>query len=1284
MAAAANTGSRSQGWRSSNSPDPCTPLRAGFGGHVSPGHAGKGPPDVGCPGRAAAPRSGDGKPTPTPPAPPKEAAGAASLLGIVCHLHLGGGCDGGVRVACRRVVRVQLAVGGAHHLGRGERQRGGTRPSPHPRPPAPQQPREVARPPPDLPGTGPSPRQRCSASALSAPEQPHHTEGFGPAGFAGRVPAPGNPCNNPPGEGLAGSQPHRARQTRPLKAVCSKETLPWPSSWTRLLLPSPKPQHQWDSAQRPPQGAPASLEVSLGSRPLTRAAGPCAVPWLGGDPGYQSKDRVSRGNWDLPEPPPSPVPAAPRQSRELPGLRRPRERQAARPRTQSHRGAAIQQPQCPAGTATSSYSPPKGARRPRRVTKTPLQCRAQAGAKGRCAEWEQGAAAAAGRGRGTGGAGQSTSLPHALPRPRDGSAGSQAQARDRAAAEIHRGAARKEQQRRDGGRAGGSSAGPARDAHPGLPRRPTSGRGQAAAGAASTGPAAREQGRGGETRPRTAQREGGEAGLEAVAPVEEEQGNPHSGSGSTVWHRGAEPDDRPAARATAWHGASASPPSGSTKGAQQRATSITAHGHGTARRAGLMARLCGQVAWRRSALVPPVPAPALGAWLHVPGRTPRACRLPGELPRAPRQAAHRPEDPTPPSPRAAARDRQEEQNEKKQKKRGRTGKRRERWRAGAGRRVAKGVEKIRHAKAKPWPEQLEFVVAEGTRAALSQQLPALSLRWHRRSASPLPRPHVHARPATQPGSAPRRLGQQCRSLPGEMPPGRGDATGRSPASAATRGQRGVSAGRLRGSELCCSSRAPRLTPRPEPCPGEHGTAPLHPRAGSGSVAVPAALGKGPCNMAFLGCWRQRAELTGSKFPERARGAWKSSPSPWGSAAQPPASESQGARPGAATGPTRGWGRTGCCPLGPSPFAGALLPVDVHFTVKRVRLVVPPPPFPHQGGTGHGAAGGRAAQPLSPRQGAARTALPGSLPRAAPGSAPPGLLVPRPKPASGSSSGPHAAKLPLEAPWGPGSPSFVPCPHPTDKSSTVNRAASFSHGDAALGTLSLAQGGSACAVPTPASAKPCSLPAEAQAWRSPAMLQPPTAASPRSCRAAWPQGRCPGPPASHRPRPAGRKSSRRQCWGKKDAPGPAPGPAPVQRPCWALWGSRPGCAWPRCRAPPGRCRRSPGVWCVAVLCLCSGAAPAPRCASCRWGWAGDTTRTTSATAQQPCQPPRAPRSNLRPQTQNTTGSGPDPSPCPHPTLGAWLQPALEGAQGRKRGANSTAWLGSGSLRFLSQL
>lgn len=63
----------------------------------------------------------------------------ASLLCIVCHLHLGGGCDGGVRMSCSRVICVQLSVGGAHHLRGSECQcrascRAPAGPTPRPRP----------------------------------------------------------------------------------------------------------------------------------------------------------------------------------------------------------------------------------------------------------------------------------------------------------------------------------------------------------------------------------------------------------------------------------------------------------------------------------------------------------------------------------------------------------------------------------------------------------------------------------------------------------------------------------------------------------------------------------------------------------------------------------------------------------------------------------------------------------------------------------------------------------------------------------------------------------------------------------------------------------------------------------------------------------------------------------------------------------------------------------------------------------------------------------------------
>lgn len=62
-------------------------------------------------------------------------------------------------------------------------------------------------------------------------------------------------------------------------------------------------------------------------------------------------------------------------------------------------------------------------------------------------------------------------------------------------------------------------------------------------------------------------------------------------------------------------------------------------------------------------------APLPSARGCVPARTPRAGRLPGELPRAPRPAARQREHPTAPSHRAAARGRREVEDEKKQKNR---------------------------------------------------------------------------------------------------------------------------------------------------------------------------------------------------------------------------------------------------------------------------------------------------------------------------------------------------------------------------------------------------------------------------------------------------------------------------------------------------------------------------------------------------------------------------------------------------------------------------------------
>lgn len=171
-----------------------------------------------------------------------------------------------------------------------------------------------------------------------------------------------------------------------------------------------------------------------------------------------------------------------------------------------------------------------------------------------------------------------------------------------------------------------------------------------------------------------------------------------------------------------------------------------------------------------------------------------------------------------------------------------------------------------------------------------------------------------------------------------------------------------------------------------------------------------------------------------------------------------------------------------------------------------------------------------------------------------------------------------------------------------------------------------------------------------------MLRPPTAASSHFCQAAWHKEHCLGPPASHRPRPAGRKPSHRQHWGKKDAPVPAS----IQRPCWAPWDCGTETRAVHDGGPVlqlGQCHHSPGVWCVAVLCLCSVAAPAPRCASCQWGWAGDMTRTTSATAQQSYHRPTPPDPISDQTCRIPQNWGPIPVPIPAPAA--------------PRGANVTA-------------
>lgn len=216
MPATADASSRSWGWAGAPgegmAPDPCTPpaLRWLLGRAGEPrGWAGQGGKGLGVavalqghpwwqrvvgtrPGAGLFLRTGDGDRAsqdscrdPNLPWPQRGGGSrAASLLCIVCHLHLGGGCDGGVRMSCRRVVRVQLSVGGAHHLGRGKRQRGaarGARAGPQPRP---------------LPrgSCGPercSPRRRHGPPALrelGAPRSPRRAAGRCPRPESGAQP----------------------------------------------------------------------------------------------------------------------------------------------------------------------------------------------------------------------------------------------------------------------------------------------------------------------------------------------------------------------------------------------------------------------------------------------------------------------------------------------------------------------------------------------------------------------------------------------------------------------------------------------------------------------------------------------------------------------------------------------------------------------------------------------------------------------------------------------------------------------------------------------------------------------------------------------------------------------------------------------------------------------------------------------------------------------------------------------------------------------------------------
>lgn len=125
--------------------------------------------------------------------------------------------------------------------------------------------------------------------------------------------------------------------------------------------------------------------------------------------------------------------------------------------------------------------------------------------------------------------------------------------------------------------------------------------------------------------------------------------------------------------------------------------------------------------------------------------------------------------------------------------------------------------------------------------------------------------------------------------------------------------------------------------------------------------------------------------------------------------------------------------------------------------------------------------------------------------------------------------------------------------------------------------------------------------------------------------------------------------------------------------------------PRFPAPGRLCHCSPGVWCVAVLCLCSGAAPAPRCASCQWGWAGDTKDNVSAARSPPNTPQPDPTSGQICQTPQKQGliTAPTPAPAVPCLVCSCSEP--KGCTHGSEVKELSCWgpLGSKSLKFLSQ-
>lgn len=134
----------------------------------------------------------------------------------------------------------------------------------------------------------------------------------------------------------------------------------------------------------------------------------------------------------------------------------------------------------------------------------------------------------------------------------------------------------------------------------------------------------------------------------------------------------------------------------------------------------------------------------------------------------------------------------------------------------------------------------------------------------------------HGQPPAGPphgaGPAPSRAGGRVWERAGaaepEQQPGPGDAMSPGRRSA-WRGLCGMS----------CAAPPGLGCPTAKPSPSEHGTAPqlrghpvspgwaLLPRSRSSVLCFSPCSGEGMSNMAFPWCWRQRADLTGSQFPE---------------------------------------------------------------------------------------------------------------------------------------------------------------------------------------------------------------------------------------------------------------------------------------------------------------------------------------------------------------------------------------------------------------------------------